>query len=174
MRCPRLIARSLALAFMAMLALAACTPEGPRDVQYGEEACGYCRMTITDRRFGGQARGARGRVEAFDSIECLADYVNAAKAGEAPRAWVTDFQRPGTFIPVDSARFVRLVRASSPMGAGLAAVAVTAPTSALEIEGAPMTWAELLAARKARGTARAAHGATHAVAPAAYGGAHAD
>jgi copper chaperone NosL len=166
MRCPRLIARSLSIALAAVLALVACAPAGPRDVHYGEEACGYCRMTITDRRFGGQAMSARGRVEAFDSIECLADYVNAA-TGERPRAWVTDFQRPGTFIPADSARFVRLARASSPMGAGLAAVSATASARALDIEGTPMTWAELLADRLTKS-------ATGKVAAPAHGGAHAD
>ena len=166
MRCPRLIARSLSIALVAVLALVACAPAGPRAVHYGEEACGYCRMTITDRRFGGQAVSARGRVQAFDSIECLADYVNAA-TGDRPRAWVTDFQRPGTFIPVDSARFVRLARASSPMGAGLAAVPATAAATALDVEGAPMTWAELLASRKAKS-------ATRDVAAPAHGGAHAD
>jgi copper chaperone NosL len=171
MRCPRLIARlSLAIA----LALVACAPAGPRTVRWGEEGCGYCRMTITDRRFGAQAMGARGRIEAFDSVECLADFVNAAIArtgGERPRAWVSDFLRPGTFIAVDSARFVRLARAGSPMGAGLAAVSLAAPANAVEIAGAPMTWAELLESRKARDTtgthdAHGAHGA--------YGAAHAD
>lgn len=173
MRCPRLIARVLPAFLAACLALVACAPAGPRDVHYGEEACGYCRMTITDRRFGGQATSARGRIEAFDSVECLADWVNAAaaKSGELPPAWVTDFQRPGTFISVDSARFVRLVRASSPMGAGLAAVAASASTSSLAIDGPPMTWAELLAARKSRGAGAEAGMRELA---AAHGGAHAD
>lgn len=183
MRCPRLIARlSLAVA----LALVACAPAGPRAMRWGEEACGYCRMTITDRRFGAQAMGARGRIEAFDSVECLADFVNAAAAragGERPRAWVSDFLRPGTFLPVDSARFVRLARAGSPMGAGLAAVSVAAPANAVAIEGAPMTWAELLEARKARAATGAhdahdAHDAQDAhdepAAHGAHGAAHAD
>ena len=159
MRCPRLttsstaptFARALArVAQVALLVLAACAPAGPRAVRYGEEACGYCRMTITDRRFGGQAASAHGRIEAFDAIECLADYVLAAPAANgAPRAWVADFLHPGAFIPVDSARFSRLAAASSPMGAGLAAVSIATPANAVPTEGAPMTWAELLASRRA-------------------------
>ena len=180
MRCPRLTTRSTAstaraiarlrcVTRFALLALAACAPAGPRAVRYGEEACGYCRMTITDRRFGGQATGAHGRIEAFDAIECLADYVLAAPTSNpAPRAWVSDFLHPGAFIPVDSARFVRLAAASSPMGAGLAAVSIAAPANAVPTDGAPMTWAELLASRRAsRHTATVAHvtnaaGAAHA------------
>ena len=33
--------------------LASCT-QGPRPVVVGEDACEFCRMTITDARFGGQ------------------------------------------------------------------------------------------------------------------------
>jgi nitrous oxidase accessory protein len=158
MRCPRLTTRSStrppllhAIVQLALLVLAACAPAGPRAVRYGEEACGYCRMTVTDRRFGGQVATAAGRIETFDSIECLADYVNGAPARSAPReprAWVADFQHPGTFIRVDSARFVRLAAASSPMGAGLAAIAATAPAGAVPMTGAAMTWAQVLEARR--------------------------
>ena len=164
MRCPRLIARLVetlpSLALAASLALVACAPVAPRDIHYGEEACGYCRMTITDRRFGAQATSPRGRVEVFDSIECLADWANATPRSArdaAPRAWAADFLHPGTFIPVDSARFVRLARASSPMGAGLAAVRASAPHDAVATDGPPMTWEEVLASRRVRSAAGGAH-----------------
>ena len=155
MRCPRLTIRLLLRVLLVpLLALAACAPAGPRVIRYGEEGCGYCRMTITDRRFGGQALNARGWLDVFDSIECLADRVNAAPAGSTRRAWVADFQHPGTFIAADSARFVRLAAASSPMGAGIAAVSMTARID-LPTDGAPMTWAELLGTRReASGHAR--------------------
>ena len=161
--------------------LVACAPAGPRAIRYGEEACGYCRMTITDRRFGAQAANANGRIETFDSIECLADYVNAAAAREpldamppepATRAWVADFLHPGTFVRVDSARFVRLAAASSPMGAGLAAVRADAPAGAVATDGAPLAWRELLASR--RNARRSAHAGDVIRDGGAAGAAHAD
>jgi copper chaperone NosL len=156
MRCPRLTTRITlnptsvrVVALVLALAFSACAPAGPRAIRYGEESCGYCRMTITDRRFGGQAVNAHGRIDAFDSIECLADYVNAAPADTPrPAAWVADFQHAGHFIPADSARFVRLAAASSPMGAGLAAIAASAPAGAVPTTGPALTWAELLESRR--------------------------
>jgi copper chaperone NosL len=156
MRCPRLTTRFTwnptrvrLVALVLALAFAGCAPAGPRAIRYGDESCGYCRMTITDRRFGGQATNAHGRIEAFDSIECLADYVNAVPtSGPRPTVWVVDFQRPGTFISADSARFVRLAAASSPMGAGLAATVATAPANAIPTTGSAMSWAELLLSRR--------------------------
>lgn len=167
------------------LALSACAPAGPRAVRYGADACGYCRMTITDRRFGAQVVTARGKLDAFDAVECLADYVNATPDGTAPaaqpRAWVADFQRPGAWIRIDSARFVRLARAGSPMGGGLAALRADASTTGVAIDGHAMPWDEVLAARRsARGPALREHAAEapqHEVQRAARnaaGAAHAD
>lgn len=123
--------------------LAACAPAAPRAVRLGQEPCGYCRMTITDARFGGQAATARGKVQAFDGIECLADYANALPDRAAVRFWVADFRHPGSFIPADSARIVHLEGAGSPMGAGLAAVRAGDVLAA----AASQSWDELLAAR---------------------------
>lgn len=157
--------RASARMAMATLALAAvaCAPAGPRELRLGEEACGYCRMTIDDARFAAQARTSRGRTETFDSIECLADWAAAAPAGSVAALWVSDFRSPGAWIPADEARFVRLTRTSSPMGRGLAAVrasASEADRAAIGAEGPAATWAELLkdaAARRAGPRADTSH-----------------
>lgn len=156
MRCPRLTG----LVLLVLAVLVACAPAGPRAVRLGEEPCGYCRMTITDARFGGQAATARGKVQAFDAIECLADYALALPDEPGARLWVADFRHPGAFIPVDSAQVVRLTSAGSPMGAGYAAV--RAGTAVADIAAGPaMTWTELLAARRAERSAPTP-GASHA------------
>lgn len=160
----RALAHVARLALPVALALAACAPAGPRPIRYDAEACGYCRMTISDRRFGAEAASRTGKVQAFDSIECLADYVDGADAAAVRAAWVTDFTHPGTFIPVEGARFVRLTRTGSPMGRGLAALptadATPATLARLGAEGAPMDWAALLADARARRATAA--GAAHA------------
>lgn len=122
--------------------LVACTPGGPREIAYGEEACGYCRMSITDRRFGAQALTATGRVQTFDSIECLAGYVLGVDAAQLRGAWVTDFHRPGTFVAADSATYWQ-VDGASPMGRGL--VATTGDRRPAGAAGAPLAWASVVA-----------------------------
>lgn len=107
----------------AALAVAACGAIGPQPIAYdGTEVCGYCSMAISDSRFGAQVVTGTGRVESFDSIECLAGYVGSNTASQLKGAWVTDYANPGTFIAVDSARFVRVTDGpGSPMGMGLRA-----------------------------------------------------
>lgn len=137
----------------AALALAACTAVGPQPMAHdGSETCGYCSMAITDSRFGAQVITSRGRVEMFDSIECLAGYVGQAEPDAVRSAWVTDFANPGVMLSADTARFVRVTDgAGSPMGMGLRAFApASLPTGA-----ETMNWSQVLALVNERQTAGA-------------------
>lgn len=107
------------------LASVACS-EGPRDLVSGEDPCNYCRMTIDDVRFGAMVKTDKGKIETFDSIECLAAFVASLPATMKPQGvWVADFSKPNTWIEVDSARFVQTNTLKSPMGRELAAFDAT-------------------------------------------------
>lgn len=111
-------------AALAAIASAACAPAGPPALAYGDALCDYCRMTIVDQRYGTQLVLSTGKTRRFDSIECLASYSLAlADAGTIRAIWVSDFDRPGTFLPADSAYFGRVSGVAAPMGRGLAAFA---------------------------------------------------
>lgn len=155
----------LAMAAAIWSAMSACAADGPRDLRLGEENCGYCRMTIGDARFSAQARTQTGKVHAFDSVECLADWASAAPAPATLQAWVSDFRAPGTWLAASEARFVRLAKTGSPMGRGLAAVradATPAALAAIGVTGAGMTWEELLQDAAARRAAPAGGDTAHA------------
>lgn len=142
--------------------LAACAPAGPRAIALGEELCGYCRMAITDARFGSQVRLATGKTMVFDSIECLAGFVAATPAERITAAWVSDFTRPGTFIPVDEASFWIAGGGVSPMGKGLLATAHdTRPP--MPVEAGALSWDDVVAAvgKDAGGVGEEAAHATH-------------
>ena len=136
-----------AVAAVALAAVACAAPE-PRPIQYGSEECGYCRMTIGDERYGAQLVTTTGKVHTFDSVECLASYYLAQDDRAAVRSvWVSDFQRHGTFVRAEEARFVRGGAQHSPMGLGLTAFAPTSDgaSPARELGGEPMDWPAVLA-----------------------------
>ena len=145
----------------ATLVLAACS-RGPLPIAYGEEECGYCRMEVTDPRFGAQLVTARGKRHTFDSIECLADYVaSAERRGPAGLAWVADYLRPGVMLPAERARYVRLAGAAgSPMGQGLVAVASDSAAATLRgrADDATHAWRDIVSrtARRQPGVASSA------------------
>ena len=125
---------------------------GPRPLVVGEDTCRFCRMTIDDVRFGALVETARGRIETFDSIECLASFVLSLPAADTPRGiWVTDFEQPGQWLPVTQAQFLRDSRPQSPMGRSYAAFAAGADLAALRARhgGEAVTWEAILSTVRA-------------------------
>jgi len=130
------------------ISLAVCLScaRGPRALVAGEDSCDYCRMTITDTRYGGQVVTSRGRVLTFDAVECLASYVAETAPSEIRSIHVSDY-RTQAMVRAEDAVFVR-GSLNSPMGQGLAAFA--APDSSLpalraEFDGEVLHWTEVLA-----------------------------
>ena len=131
----------------AFALVAACGPAKPEPIGYDADQCAYCRMQISDRRFGAELLTRHGRSIKFDSIECLlAFYKQAASAGDASTVWVSDFQHPGTLIDATHAVFVDLGVGRAPMGRGWAAVATAGDAAKLGITDprAIKRWSDLL------------------------------
>jgi copper chaperone NosL len=156
----RRLVRALALAAALATAAAACGERAPRELAYGDDTCGYCRMTISDPRFGAQAISSKGKITTFDSIECLASFHLQSRGDAGHSVWVSDFRAPGTWLAAEAAVFVRGGTHHSPMGLGLLAVSATADTAALRSEfgGDALTWAEVLALVEREGDRRGAAG----------------
>lgn len=145
----------------AVVLLAACH-SGPPAITWGADDCDFCRMTITDQRFGAVATTATGRAVRFDAIECLAGWVAAQE--KPPRAlWVIDGTHPGTLLPIAEAKFYRMPSGRSPMGRGLVAASTTGDLTTLGIasgEGS-FSWDEVRAMVARGDSAEASHGTTH-------------
>jgi copper chaperone NosL len=142
-----------ALAAALVVMLSGCGPHGPRAFVLGEDECGQCRMKIVDARFGGEAITTNGRTLTFDSIECLAAWARTVPAETVRGVYVIDLQHPGTFVPADSAGFLRGAIISSPMGGGIAAFAspAAAEQQRAMLGGTTIRWKELVAERSAPG-----------------------
>lgn len=130
---------------LLVLVVAACSAR-PRPLVAGEDACDFCRMVVSDPRFGGQVITQEGRLRTFDSVECLAGYIAAMGADTASLrgVWVADYATTA-MIPVAEAQFLRGGTLHSPMGEGLAAFAATAPATELvrEYAGSVVSWREV-------------------------------
>jgi copper chaperone NosL len=64
----------LALIVSLMLFTASCTVK-PEPIQYGEDNCVLCQMTIMDHRYGTEVVTDKGKVYKFDSVECLVEFI---------------------------------------------------------------------------------------------------
>ncbi|MEP7344926.1 MAG: nitrous oxide reductase accessory protein NosL, partial [Gemmatimonadaceae bacterium] len=135
----------------------------------GTDACDFCRMTVSDVRFGAEVVARTGRVYTFDSIECVASWVGSSPLASDPKGiWVADYST-GALIPADSALYVRGGTVRSPMGREIAAFAAGVGKKQLAegfgVGGEVLNWTDVLAYIRTQGlpgTPRADSAATTA------------
>jgi nitrous oxidase accessory protein len=144
----RIVARALLLA-STVFAIAGCD-KGPRPLAVGQDACDFCRMAISDDRFGGEIMLTTGRPRTFDAVECLVSYLDAGSDSALVRdVYVSDYENR-TLIPAGSAIFLESDKLPSPMG-NLTAFSPSADTTALLTQhgGRILTWPEVRDREKA-------------------------
>lgn len=114
---------AVAAALLLSLVLAGCSSPKPATVVIGQDMCEHCQMLITDARFVTQVVTTKGKAYKFDSIECMVDFLAEGSLADSDihSAWVSDYNRPGTWIKAEEARYLQSVNIRSPMGANLAA-----------------------------------------------------
>jgi copper chaperone NosL len=114
---------SYQLGIFLLLFTMACNPQ-PAPIEYGFDGCSYCKMTITDQRYGTELVTKKGKIFKFDSIECLGMYFNSNNSTtEDVLLLVTDFVQPGEFIDGKNAWYLQSKGLPSPMGMNLTAFA---------------------------------------------------
>lgn len=147
-----------AMAAPAIGALAACTPAGPRPIAYGRDECAYCRMVVSDPRFGAALVTSKGRTVVFDSVECLASWYTLSRGDRgrdvARTLWVSDFNHPGALLEASRARYLRVPGPASPMGKGLLAIASDGDARFVPGGGETFGWQDVVAIVRREGLQR--------------------
>lgn len=160
--------RRHALAVLALALVAGACSSGPRALVPGSDSCRYCRMTIDDVRFGAMVITAKGRIETFDSIECLASYVAALPPGEQPRGiYVAHHDHPSQWVNATHATYLHKSRLRSPMGRELAAFPQETDRPALteRYGGTAIAWSDVLTLVQSQVPTAHTHGSAHGVVP---------
>lgn len=116
--------RATSILLLALATSTACGVREPRAIVEGQDSCEYCRMSISDARFGAQVITGTGKVHTFDSVECVAGFVAALDADtKLTGVYVTNFAKAGEFVRAEQAVYLMDGRIESPMGRRLVAFA---------------------------------------------------
>jgi copper chaperone NosL len=106
-------------AALATLILVSCE-SGPRSIKIGEDACSFCKMTISDKKFGAELVSSKGKVFVFDDLHCVGAYIRANEAeSKDASVYVTDFAS-GELISKEKTIFWKSEQFRSPMGSNIA------------------------------------------------------
>lgn len=109
-----------ALTIVLLFCLSSCEV-GPEPIQYNYDECAYCKMKISDVRFGAEIVTKKGKIHKYDSAECLVRTYNEDQKKDFAYIIVTDFSRPHNLIDAASATFLISKNQPSPMGGDLSA-----------------------------------------------------
>ncbi len=114
--------KTASIGLLFMVSMSACS-SGPQPIRFGEDGCDFCKMTITDQRFGAELVTQKGKVYKFDDLHCVRAFLKTdfVPATDIASAYVLDFSRPGTLVPADESSFLESELLRSPMGANIAA-----------------------------------------------------
>jgi copper chaperone NosL len=116
----------------------------PAALDPGHEACGFCRMTVSDPGFAGQLVAPGELPRFFDDLGCLADYLKQSGAPPQAVAFVAD-HRTKAWLRADRAIYTRVAGLETPMGSHVIAHADAASRDADPDAkaGTPVSAAEL-------------------------------
>ncbi len=106
------------------MVLTACEVR-PQIINYGNEACEYCNMTIVDKQHASQLVNTNGKAYNFDAIECMIHYSEENHQMVYQLYLINDFTKPGDLINAKTATYLVSPEISSPMGANLSGFAST-------------------------------------------------
>lgn len=109
-----------ALMVLVLFLITGCST-GSQTIDYGNDGCHFCKMTIVDKIHGSELITDKGKVFKFDATECMLNYINDNK--ELPvRSLLTNYyETPTAFISTEEATFLISEKLPSPMGANLTA-----------------------------------------------------
>ena len=127
-----------------LLFLASCAIE-PQPMNYGKDACHYCKMNIVDSQHAAQFVTEKGKCYKFDAIECM---LNQTKDfDEAPIALylITDYSAPGELTDATTATYLISDAIPSPMGGFLSGFSSqeNAVSTHAKLEGQLFNWDQL-------------------------------
>ena len=105
---------------LSVLNLMACQV-GPVAINYGNDACHYCKMTIVDKQHSAELVTVKGKAFKYDAIECMMHDLEEWEHPEVAHFLVADFEKPGNLTDATKAQFLISKTIPSPMGEFLSA-----------------------------------------------------
>ena len=143
----------LLLLIILLLILSGCKA-GPEPINYGHDECEFCRMLITDNRYGSEIVTDKGKVFKFDEVGCMIEYAIVKNfIGDANQKFlVTDFANPETLIDATDAFFVQNDNFRSPMGSNVMAYdsEISRQKFVAESGGSLLNWVDVIELVKQR------------------------
>jgi copper chaperone NosL len=118
----------------------------PKAINYGEDGCYFCKMTIVDKIHAAEIVTKKGKVYMFDSSECMVNFLKEFDTSEIKLYLSNNYNEPESLINATEATFLISKNIPSPMGAYLSAFKTKDEALKMQSEkgGQTYSWQELI------------------------------
>jgi len=96
----------------------------PEVINFGLDACHFCKMTIVDQQHAAQYVTVKGKQFKFDAIECMLNDLAEKSTNEIDIFLVSDYGNPGYMTDAQTSTYLISQEIKSPMGAFLSAFSI--------------------------------------------------
>jgi copper chaperone NosL len=131
---------------MMVMIMSSCSAQ-PEPLKMGVDACDFCKMTLTDPKFGAELITKKGRISRFDDTQCLTGYMSREKlsTAELKSIWLVDYAGNGQFVEAEKAILLKSEKLRSPMGGNVAAFSTHEKMEAVKknYPGEILSWKDL-------------------------------
>ena len=120
----------------------------PQPIDYGNDGCYFCKMTIVDKIHAAEIVTNKGKVYKFDASECMINFKNEFEDSAEIKLYLTNqYSEPEVLIDATKATFLISENVPSPMGAFLTAFKSQTDAEKVQTEkgGELYSWDQLLA-----------------------------
>lgn len=136
-----------AVVMILLIGLSSCNTE-PVPLVKGKDNCFYCKMTISDVRFGAEVVTTKGKIYKFDDMHCIISFLQTKTLSENEIAniYVANFCGNHSLLNIKRSSLLKSVALKSPMGGNIGAFDNTDSLKMIQQQytGVLVNWSELI------------------------------
>lgn len=137
----------LAIGIITASTLTSCSSE-PQPIQVGQDNCEFCKMKISDNRFGAEIVTTKNKAYKFDDAHCILSFVKSGKIPqkEIAAVYFTNFNTPHELIKTSQVYLLQSANLKSPMNGNIAAFSSEESMVSMlpKFNGNKISWEEML------------------------------
>ncbi|MEP6725791.1 MAG: nitrous oxide reductase accessory protein NosL [Bacteroidota bacterium] len=135
------------VAVILLVSTGSCN-SGSEAILTGKDNCSFCKMTVSDNRFGAEIITKKGKVYKFDDAHCILSWAqsNSFDRSQAAAYYFTDFSNDHSLIKAGQAMFLKSDSLRSPMQGNIAAFSNISDLNVVmkQYSGTVLHWNDLL------------------------------
>lgn len=120
----------------------------PEPIAYGKDACHFCKMVISDQRFGAELITHKHKIYKFDDAHCIASFLKSdyLTKDQVASIYLVDFSQKEKLIRAEESFLLKSEALRSPMGGNIAAFEAEDSMTKFnkDLNGSVIKWNEVI------------------------------